>query len=98
MIPHKYRRIENNSCIFKDAPFSPNRDMCGVLSYNIELYRQTVSAVGGEALASMTPAARERALQREMRACGHLHVALKSPEGHYKVWIDCNYTLRSYNM
>ena len=59
--------------------------MCNVLSYNIELYRQTTSAVGEEPLSSMTPAARERALQREMRACGHLHVAFKTPEGHYKV-------------
>lgn len=52
---------------------------------HIELYRQTVAAVGEEALAAMTPAARERAFQRELRTMGYLHVAHRTPEGHYKV-------------
>lgn len=59
--------------------------MCSVLTEHIELYRLTVSAVGETALAAMNPAARERALQQEMRAMGHLHVALCTPDGHYKV-------------
>jgi hypothetical protein len=61
------------------------RDVCGVLTDHIELYRMTVSAVGEAALAKMNPGARERALQQEMRAMGHLHVALCTPEGHYTV-------------
>ena len=61
------------------------RDVCRVVTDSIELHRQTVAAVGEASLAAMTPAARERALQREMRAMGHLHVAMRSPEGHYKV-------------
>ena len=61
------------------------RDVCRVVTDSIELHRQTVAAVGEASLAAMTPAARERALQREMRAMGHLHVAMCSPEGNYKV-------------
>ncbi len=60
------------------------RDVCCVLTDTIDLYRQTVAAVGEEKLAALTPAARERALKREMKAMGHLHVAMHAPEGHYR--------------
>eukprot|EP00798_Chlamydomonas_sp_ICE-L_P027694 gene27694-7336_t len=61
------------------------RNCCDILTKNIELYRLTRAAVGEDTLKAMTPAARERALQAEMKASGNLHVALCAPENHYKV-------------
>jgi hypothetical protein len=37
----------------------------------------------------MSPAARDRALEREMRAEKNLHPALQTPDGHYKVRMGC---------
>lgn len=56
----------------------------------LELYRDTRDSItlatqNPNCLRDMSPAARDRALQREMRAEGNLHPALQTPDGHYKV-------------
>ena len=65
-----------------------------MLEEQIELYRSTKQSIlqdlPEEAFQQMTPQARERALQQEMKSAGTLHPALhpadKGPfTGHYKV-------------
>lgn len=56
----------------------------------LELYRDTRDSIllatqNPDCLRDMSAAARDRALQREMRAEGNLHPALQTPDGHYKV-------------
>ncbi|KAG1676950.1 hypothetical protein FOA52_014826 [Chlamydomonas sp. UWO 241] len=59
------------------------RDLSAIVCEHIELYRATVATVGRDRLTSMAPAARERALRREMRVNGSLHTALCTPDGNY---------------
>lgn len=70
------------------------RDVSDLLEEQIELYRSTKQSIlqdlPEEAFQQMTPQARERALQQEMKSVGTLHPALhpadKGPfTGHYKV-------------
>ena len=56
----------------------------------LELYRDTRESIltatqQPNCLRDMSPAARDRALEREMRAEKNLHPALQTPDGHYKV-------------
>lgn len=83
-------RACNAYWVFPAILCAPVRDVCQVVCDNIELFRSTQAAVGPEQLAAMAPAARERALQREMKAMGHLHVAMCTPDGHYKVRTAAN--------
>lgn len=77
--PHSSAGIHPGTC---DACSSPLRQL--------ELYRDTRESIAlatqnPDCLRDMSPAARDRALQREMRAEGNLHPALQTPDGHYKV-------------
>ena len=56
----------------------------------LELYRDTRDSIllatqQPHCLRDMSPAARDRAFQREMKAEKNLHPALQTPDGHYKV-------------
>ena len=60
----------------------------------LELYRDTRESILSatqqpNCLRDMSPAARDRALEREMRAEKNLHPALQTPDGHYKVQRGC---------
>ena len=65
------------------APPPRSRDFSTILMDALDLYRATLEALP-VAPSGLSPAARERALQSEMKAMGHLHVALCTQEGHYK--------------
>eukprot|EP00887_Chlorella_sp_A99_P005446 scaffold1.g5446.t1 len=64
-------------------------DVCELVMEQIELYRDTRESIlatpggGAHAFSDMSPAARERALRREMAADKNLHPALEEPKGHY---------------
>ncbi|KAL4430933.1 hypothetical protein ABPG75_006189 [Micractinium tetrahymenae] len=64
-------------------------DLCELVMEQLELYRDTRDSIvlatqNPDCLRDMSPAARDRALQREMCAEGNLHPALQTPDGHYK--------------
>ena len=70
------------------------RDVSDLLEEQIELYRATKQSIlqdlPEQAFQQMTPQARERALQQEMKSAGTLHPALYPPDkgmftGHFKV-------------
>lgn len=72
----------------------PCRDVADLLEEQIELYRTTKQSIlqdlPEQAFQQMTPQARERALQQEMKSAGTLHPALYPPDkgqftGHFKV-------------
>ena len=73
----------------------PCRDVAELVMEQIDLFRYTRASiqegVGEQAFQQMTAAARERAMQAEMRAEKNLHPALyppgpgQAPTGHYKV-------------
>ena len=74
---------------------TPCRDVAELVMEQIDLFRYTRASiqegVGEQAFQQMTAAARERAMQAEMRAEKNLHPALyppgsgQAPTGHYKV-------------
>ena len=75
------------------------RDVAELVMEQIDLFRYTRASiqegVGEQAFQQMTAAARERAMQAEMRAEKNLHPALyppgsgHAPTGHYKVRCRC---------
>ena len=77
----------------------PCRDVAELVMEQIDLFRYTRASiqegVGEQAFQQMTAAARERAMQAEMRAEKNLHPALyppgagQAPTGHYKVRCCC---------
>jgi hypothetical protein len=56
-----------------------------IIIENLQLYRQTVEAIGAGHFRHMTSAAKENAFQSQLKSDDKLHAALQSPEGHYKV-------------
>ena len=94
-MPGQHGRCEQGANCTPDC-----RDVSTLIMEQILLYRDTresiLAGTDAEAWRHMLPAAREKALQAEMKAESNLHPALYPPSedgsailGHYKVFASC---------
>ncbi|CAD7702484.1 unnamed protein product [Ostreobium quekettii] len=61
------------------------RELCDLFLDHLDLYRRTKQGVGLLNEGHLTPAARDRAFQQEMKTEGTLHPSMCSRDGHYRV-------------